>query len=536
MIFENKKFNPFFRRRRERQQSQNTNPAASQEPKKSLILVSLASNEVRVAFLENGILEDFYIERMDVERMLGNIYKGKVKSFISGIGAAFVEMGTYKDGFLYVADALKSPLEEDEDNLGLRFSERHFQIGDMKIENYLKIGQEIVVQIVKEPIRNKGARLTTKFTIPARYLVLMPGESKIGISRRIEDRKERERLRGVFANCELPKDAGFILRTACEGKSETELQRDIRYLTRQWAEIKNRIQRSRGATLIHKELDLVERIIRDMVTENVRIVVDDKEVMGQIKKFQKIYLEDTVIPLDLYQGSKTLFEEYNIDKDVEKIFQKKVSLNCGGSIVIEQTEGMVSIDVNTGKFSGRRNLEETAFKTNCEAALEVAKQIRLRDLGGIIIIDFIDMEIDRHSREVVRVFREAVRKDHARTNVLQISELGLVEMTRQRVRPSLESTVNETCPHCEGKGVVKSVRTVVIDVISKIKRAVQNCKDKYLQVSVHPDVAERLMKYDQKTIQNVERATGIKILIVADSSLHVEETSLDPVSAQTNGV
>lgn len=502
--------------------------SAPRKPLAKELLVSQEGNERRVAILENGLLEEVYIERADTERMLGNIYKGRVKTIVPGIGACFVDLGTKRDGFLYVTDALKSPLDDETVSLD-DVEEKEGREGEVRIEDILKVRQEIVVQVVKEPIRTKGPRLTTKFTIPARYLVLMPGDKKIGISRRIEDRRERERLRQMFSELELPEDAGFIVRTAAEGKNKKEFVRDIRYLINQWKNIKANISRSKATALIHTELDLVERAVRDFLTEDTeRIVVDSGDLYHKIKRFLRIYLSDVRFHLELYHGRIPLFEKFNIEKEVEKAFQKKVYLKCGGHIVIEQTEGLVSIDVNTGKYAGRSNLEETAHRTNLEAAEEIARQMRLRDVGGIIIIDFIDMEKEEHRRSVTRTFREAVRQDRARTNILSLSELGLVEMTRQRVRPSLESAIYDTCPYCEGKGVVRSATTVSIDVIKQIRKTLGNMRDKTLQVSVHPAVAERLLHHEAKTVSDIERKSKNKILILADASLHVEDSTLNP--------
>jgi len=275
-------------------------------------------------------------------------------------------------------------------------------------------------------------------------------------------------------------------------------------------------------------LDLVERTIRDLLTaETAKIVVDHKLLAEKVRRFLRIYIGDAKFPVELYEGRTPLFEKCHVDEEIEKAFQRKVTLKCGGWISIEQTEGLVSIDVNTGKFAGKRNLEETVFKTNCEAAREIARQIRLRDMGGIIIVDFIDMERDDHRREVIRIFREALRNDRARTNVLKLSELGLVEMTRQRVRASLESAVYDTCPYCEGRGLVKSVRTMSVEIIKKIKRALMSSQNKTLQVSVHPTVAERLIRSDAKAIHDIEKESRNRVLIVADPNLHLEESNFD---------
>src|SRR3990167_314617 len=373
---------------------------------KKEILMSLEVNERGVAILEDGKFEDFFIELSDAFKMFGNIYKGKVKSIVPGIGAAFIDLGTKKDGFLYVADAIESPFGLDspfEEAEPAGFEGRRERGEIPRIDEVLKIGQEVFVQVVKEPIRDKGPRLTTHVAIPARYLVLIPGENKVGVSRRIDDARERDKIREIFAQLELPKDIGFIVRTAGEGKSKKEFSRDVKYLTKTWARIKSEIHRKKAPSLIHHELDLVERIIRDYFTEDIdRIVVDHQDLYHQVRRFIRLYLPGVNVRLEWHKDQAVpLFEKYNIEKEIEKTFHKKVFLRSGGHIVIEQTEGLVAIDVNTGKFTGHRDLEETVYRTNLEAAQEVSRQVRLRDMGGIIIIDFIDMTKPDHRRHQI---------------------------------------------------------------------------------------------------------------------------------------
>jgi ribonuclease G len=486
------------------------------------------ANEVQVAILEDGRLDEFYIERADEQRMFGNIYKGKVKTVIPGMGAAFVDLATKKDGFLYVADALKSPLDLDAEYDEAEHGGGAHQRERVKsIDQVLKVGQDVIVQIVKEPIGTKGPRLTTHFSVPARYLVMMPGDEKIGVSRRIEDRKERERIRGIFRNIEYPKGVGFIVRTAAEGKSDREFTRDIRYLTRLWKRIHGSIAHRKAPSLIHQELGLVERIIRDQFNEETdSIVVDHPEIYKKLQKFLEIYLPGQKLEVQLYREHTPLFEKFNIEKAIERTFQKNVYLKSGGHIVIEQTEGLVAIDVNTGKFVGHRNLEETVFKTNMEAAIEISRQLRLRDMGGIIIIDFIDMEKHEHRKTLFRTFSDAVRRDRAKTNILKMSELGLVEMTRQRIRPSLESAVYNTCPYCEGKGMVKSPTTMAIQTIKELRRSIGQTYGRTVNAYVHPKVSERLLHQEQRTIHQIEKTLRSKIYIFPDSNLHLEDVNI----------
>lgn len=525
------------------------------------ILITQDANEKQVAILEGGKLEEFYIERADAKKLFGNIYAGVVKTVIPGIDAAFVDIGTGKDGFLYVGDAMRSPLDLDaefddadegenkdsaENKEGAegapaekkehkggrdhRNRDRHHRhhARRQRIEEVLKPGQKIIVQVTKEAIGNKGPRLTTLFSIPARYLVMMPGESKIGVSRKIESRGERDRIRKIFKTLEIPKEVGFIVRTNAEGKSEKEFMRDIKYLIRLWKKIHATIQQKKAPAVIHTELGLVERIIRDHVTEDTtRITVDHPEIHKKIERFLDIYMPGQQFNLELSKEKGNLFERHNIEKEIERTFQKIVYLKSGGHIVIQQTEGLVAIDVNTGKFTGNnKGLEETVYKNNIEAAHEIARQLRLRDIGGIVIIDFIDMEVAEHRRSLFRVFKEAVSKDRAKTHLLQVSELGLVEMTRQRIRASLESAVYDTCPYCEGKGMVKSNATMAIQVIRELRRALAESRDRIVNVYVHPDVSERLLQQEKKSLRYLEHSTGSRISVFSEPGAHREDINI----------
>lgn len=502
---------------------------------KRVILISRQANEIRVAILEDGKLEELYMEREDQVRMFGNIYKGKVKTVIPGIGAAFVDLGTQKDGFLYVADALQDPLDEenfddgDIDEAPSRGSRNKRRRKDkMKsIDEVLSVGQEIIVQIVKEAIRSKGPRLTTHFSIPARYLVMMPGESKVGISRRIENREERERIRKIFDNIQIPEGVGFIVRTAGEGKSEKEFIRDIKYLTRLWESIKEPMRTQRAPSLIHAELNLIERVIRDHLTEEtVKIVVDSKGLLGKVKRFLGLYVAGQKIRVEHYEGNQSLFDKFRVEKEIDATFQRNVFLKSGGHIVIEPTEGLVAIDVNTGKFTGTKNLEETVYRTNMEAAWEIARQMRLRDIGGIVIIDFIDMERAENRRNLYKAFKEAVRPDRAKINILPMSELGLIEMTRQRIKPSLQSHVYKACPYCEGRGLVKSQTTMAIQTIKELKKSLAHSTGRMVNAYVHPEVSARLLNQEKEALEQLERGTKSKIFVFAEPSLHLEDINI----------
>jgi len=496
------------------------------------ILINQDTNEIQAAVVEDGRMEEFYIERLDGFRMFGNIYKGRVKTVIRGMGASFVHLGTPKDGFLYVADALRAPVDLEAEPIidadappAPSAREQRRSMRHKRIDEVLKIGQEVIVQIVKEPLGTKGPRLTTHFSIPARYLVMIPGDEKIGISGRIEDKKERDRIRSLFKKLEIPKGVGFIVRTAAEGKSELEFERDIRYLLSTWKRIHKSISSKKAPSLIHQELGLVERIIRDHFVEGDKLVVSSKDLLHKVKRFVAVYLPKTKVDIELYRDH-SMFEHYGVAKEIGRTYQKNVYLKSGGYIVIQQTEGLVSIDVNTGKFTGTKDLEETVFKTNVEAAEEVARQMRLRDMGGIIVIDFIDMERSDHRRELFRTFKNAVDRDRAKTNILPISELGLIEMSRQRIRPSHESSTFNHCAYCDGKGVVKSVNTMAIETLRELRKGIGGSKGRIVHVYVNPEVATRVLEHEKKVIQNLERSTGSKIFIFGESSLHVEDVNL----------
>jgi ribonuclease G len=586
------------------------------------ILISQDANEKQVAILEDSRLEEFYIERGDSKKLFGNIYEGIVKTVIPGIDAAFVDIGTGKDGFLYVGDALRSPLDLDaefddgeekktegiaaevkppagiviEGNIqaagqpqvpaqgqpqiqlpvagqapgqgqgqphgqgqgqqghgrGGRHGGRdrgrggrHQQGGRQggrnqpsqqhapfqrkpRIEEVLKVGQKVIVQVVKEPLGNKGPRLTTQFSIPARYLVMMPGESKIGISRRVESRSERERIRGIFRSLEIPKGVGFIVRTNAEGKSDADFTRDIRYLIRLWKKIHGMISAKKAPVMIHQELGLVERVVRDYVNEETtKIVVDHPEIFKKLKRFTSVYMPGQDLNIEFAKEKGSLFERHGLEKEIERTFQKNVHLKSGGSIVIEQTESLVAIDVNTGKFTGNnKGLEETVYKNNVEAAYEIARQLRLRDVGGIIVIDFIDMEQGQHRRNLFNIFKEAVSKDRAKTHLVQVSELGLIQMTRQRMRPSLESAVYDTCPYCEGKGNIKSTATMSIQVIRELRKSLKDSRDRIVNAYVHPDVAERLLQQEKKALRYLEKSTGSRISVYSEPTAHREDINI----------
>lgn len=500
---------------------------SEKKQEKKVILISQESSEVRVAVLEDNILEELYIERSDQIKICGNVYKGVVKAVVPGIAAAFVTLENVKDGFLYLEE---ESLVDIEDSSISVFGFSLFG-GEKKkpLDDKLHEGQEVVVQVVKEPIRSKGPRLTRRISIPARYVVLVPGKKELGISRRIENQTERNRIKKIFNDIKLPHDAGFIVRTAAEGKSQKEFERDIKYLMQKWKDIQHEIRRKKAPSLINQELDLVERVIRDHLTEDTaKIIVDKKELEKKVNQFIKLFMPKYCGDVQYEKCKGSLFEKYKIENEIERTFHRKVPLACGGHIVIEQTEGLVAIDVNSGRFTGDQNqkIEHTAFRTNCEAAREIARQVRLRDMGGIIIIDFIDMERVEHRKKVFTILEDMLKRDRAKTNVLQISKLGLVEMTRQRMRSSLEGALYDTCSYCEGRGVVKSVVTMSMKAIREIKKTLHGKTKKNLEVIVHPEVADRLVKQERNAIKSIEKDHNSKIQILYDNSMHIEDINI----------
>jgi len=494
------------------------------------ILVSAEEQEIRVAFIEKGMLDEFYVERKRRERMLGNIYKGKVDSVLPGIGAAFVDLGLEKNGFLYISDVTSPHYlvdEEEETLLDKEEGKSQPPKGDIVLEK----GKEIVVQVVKEPFGRKGARLTTHVALPGRYLVAMPHNGHIGISKKIRDGGERERLRKLLSELRLPSGMGFIVRTVGHGKGRKEFLRDTRYLGTLWGRIQGRAGKLQAPALLHEEHDLIMRVIRDSFSEEVdKLIIEGQEEHRKTLHFVRTLTPNLQSRVELYRGEIPLFKKKGIQEEIERIYSRKVYLKCGGHIVIEKTEGLVAVDVNTGKFTGKKKQEDTAFKVNLEAAEEVARQVRLRDIGGIIVIDFIDMEAEGHRREVFRHLVDAFRRDKAKTNILSISEIGVVEMTRQRMRQDPESVSYQSCPYCQGRGSVKSVETVAILALREMRRFFnQMGRRTEAVISLHPDVAGYLLKEGYRSVTQLEREFHSRVTVCEDPKLHIEDVRLTPV-------
>lgn len=487
------------------------------------ILINVESQEKRVAVVEGGVLEEYYIERPSEITMVGNIYKGIVKSVVSGIGAAFVDIGHDKNGFLYVSDMLGSSHEFDllEEN-GAGSSVRRPRPKPSEINKFAKPGQEVLVQVVKEPIGNKGPRLTTHIGMPGRFIVLVPFDHHIGISKKVTDREERGRLYKILKKIGPVYKMGLIVRTAGVGKTEQEFKREARYLNALWSKIKRDAEKIKAPGLVYEERGLTFRILRDIFSEDVhRVLVDNREEYKRLRHFANSLMPAMIRKLMFYKERTHLFDSRGIEKEIEKLYRKKIELKCGGYIFIEETEGLVAIDVNSGSFS-RKRMEDTAFRVNLEAAEQIARQIRLRDIGGIIVIDFIDVVQERHRSEIFTTLINAAKRDKARIKILKMSEFGIVQMTRQRVRRGVKKVSYQNCPYCSGRGSVKSATTMAIMVLREIKKELEKSRIREISAYVHPNVANYLLNEDRPSITRLEHEHRTKIVIIADPEVHVE--------------
>jgi ribonuclease G len=494
------------------------------------ILINVIFDEIRVGLLENGQLVEFYVERIKESSLVGNIYKGKIVKILPGMQSAFVDVGLEKAAFLYVAD-----IRSDVDDISHIFDEEEeSQIDtipnktkpDLPIEDLVQEGQEILVQVAKDPLGTKGARVTSYITMPGRYLVLMPNLEHIGISRRITDENERERLKTIVSKIKHP-SFGLIVRTASEGATEHELKTDLDFLMLLWENIQEKKDKISAPSLLYSDLNLIFRSVRDIMNHNIqKVIVDSKEEYDNIFDFVSTYFPKLSDRIQLYDDDEPLFDAYGVELDIARALGRRVWLKSGGYIVIDQTEAMTIVDVNTGKFVGKEDLEDTLLKTNLEAVKEIAYQIRLRNLGGIIIIDFIDMELPDNREKVFNAFVDAMKKDRAKNTIFNISELGLIQMTRKRVRESLGRTLCEPCPYCEGKGFVLSVKTICFEIFRKIKRMSIPSGAKVL-ITAHPDVAEFLSDEEQSALENMEKITRASIIVKGDPGRHQEKYDIN---------
>ncbi len=475
------------------------------------ILINITPPETRVAVIENGTAQEIIIERSARRDLVGNIYKGKICRVLPGMQAAFVEIGLNRAAFLHASD------------ISYKAKEEKGQPGN--ITELVREGGEIIVQVVKDPLGSKGARLTTNLSIPSRYLVLMPSLDSGGVSQKIEDLEERTRLRGIIeefieaSGCQ----AGFIARTAAEGVSESTLKADMRFLYRLWADIEERHKTTPPCKLIHEDLPLLLRALRDLVTPEVeKIRIDSRLSCEKARQFADKLIPDLEVQMEYYTGARPLFDLYSVEDEIEKALQRKVDLKSGGHLVLDQTEAMTTIDINTGAFVGHRNLEETIFKTNMEAAQAICRQLRLRNLGGIIIIDFIDMTDEEHKRQVMRALEKSLSRDHAKTQITEVSSLGLVEMTRKRTRESLEHVLCESCHCCNGRGSLKTAETTSYEIFREILREARQFDVESLLVLASQEVIDRLMDEESSNLAELEAFIGKSIRLQAET-LYTQE-------------
>jgi ribonuclease G len=479
------------------------------------ILINITPQETRVAVVENGVLQEIYIERTRKRGIVGNIYKGRVCRVLPGMQAAFVEIGLERAAFLHAADIVGqgAVVEGDES------PEEDARIEVPPITDLTRDGEELLVQVVKDPLGTKGARLTTHITIPARFLVFMPNSRHIGISQKIEKEEERERLKSLIDKLKDEcNPGGYIIRTAAEGVDEQAIRADMQFLSRIWSSVQERSDAVKAGKIVHEDLPLSMRAIRDLVGDDVeKIRIDSREHYQKISKFVKKFIPELASGIEQYSGPRPIFDLYSVDDEIQKSLQPKVQLKSGGHLVIDQTEAMTTIDVNTGAFVGHRNLEETIFKTNLEATQSIARQLRLRNLGGIIIIDFIDMMDEEHKRQVIRALERSLEKDHAKTQISEVSALGLVQMTRKRTRESLEHILCEGCPVCGGRGTVKTPETVCYEIFREILREARQFEAKKFMVIAAPPVVDLMVDEESGSVAELEAFIGKPIKFQPES-------------------
>lgn len=505
------------------------------------LIINASLHETRVALLENGIISELFIERGIDENIVGSIYKGKIQRVLPGMQAAFVEIGLEKAAFLYVDDVVQSEnktFESEEfldkfngDSHDENISEKGFSVSQkadnqpyhLPIESVLEQGQDILVQISKGPVGSKGPRVTTHISIPGRYLVLMPTINHIGVSRRIPDSEERDRLRNILETNRI-QSYGFILRTAAEGIEEDALIREMKFLEKLWKNINEKNREKSAPVCLHKDLSVTLRAVRDLLTHEVhKVVIDIKDGYKAVKNFLGKHMVDFPVKVELFEGKEPIFDEYNIEGDIQRALKKKVWLKSGGYIIIEHTEALVAIDVNTGRYVGKQNFEETILKTNLEAVKEIAYQIRLRNLCGIIILDFIDMEDISNQDKVFRALKDALKKDKTKTYVLPMTELGLIQMTRKRERRSLNRSLCEDCPYCEGRGFLNSGKTICYNIMRDIKRKAVDMEGESFTIRCHPEIAELLHGEEAKILVLIEKFINKSIIVYPVSGYHREQ-------------
>jgi len=492
------------------------------------IIADINSFEARIALLENDKLVEIHVERRGKERLVGNIYKGRVANVLPGMQAAFVDIGLDRNAFLYAGDILA-------DTSDFEFGQAKSEAPNLKcgkIEDMVKEGQEIVVQVLKQPGGTKGARITTHVTLPGRMMVLMPTVNHVGVSRRIEDEEERARLKVIMEGIK-PNNMGLIVRTAAVGKNPEDFENEISFLSRLWERIMSRSEYLRAPRLLHAEESLVFRTVRDLFTADVsEFVINDHEYFDKVVAVAGIIAPHLKERVRLYTEGINIFDDFGIQARIDKALEKKVWMKNGAYIIIDETEALTVVDVNTGKFVGESNLQETILSVNIEAAKEIARQLRLRDISGIIIIDFIDMEVEGNKPKVVEALEEALLSDRTKTNVLGITGLGLVEMTRKKVRKKLSGLVKRTCPYCGGSGLVDSEETTAMNVRRLILRQTASSDIKEYLIEVSPHVAKIIEQKDAAGMPILPRVEGVKLYIMANEAMHIADYKVSEIASQ----
>jgi len=495
----------------------------------SEIIINVAPEETRVAVLDRKILTDLYIDRVKQRDFVGNVYKGKIVKVLPGLQAAFVDIGQEKAAFMHVSELVGEAGKLDFDDPFVEVEDKAPEVPKAKrssskpIEELVEEGEELMVQVTKGPIGTKGARVTAYISLPGRYLVFMPNVDHIGISRRIEKDEERARLKQLMQKLRKP-GQGYIVRTVSEGVSDEELRSDVEFLQASWEEILDKKKRLKAPALLHSDLDLVFRTVRDHFTRDVQhLWIDSKADYEAIREFVGRYLPELLSRIHLYTKEEPIFDHFDLETEISKAMARKVWLKSGGHIVIDHTEAMTVIDVNTGRFVGKRDLEDTIVRTNLEAVKETAYQLKLRSIGGIIIIDFIDMERERNRDKVFQALNEALTHDKARTRILRVSDLGLVEMSRERVREDLYRALSEPCHYCDGRGYTKDPITVCYELFRDIRRVGPTDGETMLMVGAHPIVASLLTDEESNTVAEIERECRVKMVIKSDPTLHIEQ-------------
>ncbi len=502
------------------------------------LIINATPHETRVALLEDGTIVELFIDRGDDANIAGNVYKGRVQRVLPGMQAAFVDIGLTQAAFIYVDDVIDDSIKDMEETF-LGTTVNHDPPVDMddeptpsslsrpekrrQIEELITEGQEILVQVAKSPIGSKGARITSHISLPGRFLVLMPTVNHIGISRRIEDEEERNRLKDLIIELRH-EEFGYIVRTAGEGAEREKFEKEMQFLINLWNKIQKKYKAVSAPSLLHRELTVTLRAVRDLLTDEAdKLIVDSRTGYQSVMTFLEEFMPRLKDSVELYDGSEPIFDAYNLEVDISRALKKKVWLKSGGYIVIEHTEALVAIDVNTGRYVGKHNFEETILKTNLEAVKEIAYQIRLRNLGGIIIIDFIDMEKIADREKVFNALKEALKKDKSKTNVLPMSDMGLIQMTRKRVRKSLGKTLCEPCFYCDGDGYLMSKQSLCYNIYREILRQAQDMAGNRFTLRVNPEIAEYLHGEESYLITSLEKKLKKQIVIYPNPRFHVQE-------------